>query len=281
MQEYFAAKQRLFDELLDNEKKFPTFAIIHSDDCWGRRIQVGGATTLWTHGEKDADFRYQILEEGFDYTKFILLCPFGEQEYILPMAGRHNVQNAVAAIATGVAAGVSLPLTAAALQNFTGVPGRLQIVPNRQGLYVFVDYAHSPDALENVLKTLNRTKMNSNLTGQIWTVFGCGGDRDKGKRPQMADIASKLSDKIIITSDNPRTEHPDAILDDIEKGIPQAEKSKCTRMVDRKSAIQHAIFNAKPGDVILIAGKGHEDYQIIGKEKIHFSDFEVAKEVLG
>jgi len=162
-----------------------------------------------------------------------------------------------------------------AFTNFTGVRGRLEKVPNNKDVHVFWDYAHTPDALENVLKTLGEIKNGK----KIITVFGCGGDRDKGKRPLMGEIACRMSDHCVITSDNPRTEDPLQILKDIEAGCGSHKNYEIE--ADRKKAIEKALNIAKNGDAVLIAGKGHEDYQIIGKTKHHFDDVEVAKNYLG
>ena len=168
-----------------------------------------------------------------------------------------------------------------ALENFSGVPGRLQFVPNAKSLNVFVDYAHSPDALANVLKALTQVRAEIQSPASIWTVFGCGGDRDKGKRPLMAQEAAKYSDQIMVTSDNPRTEDPLAIITDILEGFTQDEKkNKVMREVDRRKAIHKVLGLAKPHDVVLIAGKGHENYQIVGQERLPFSDVDVARETL-
>lgn len=281
MDRYFEAKQRLFTDLLWKTDKRPCFAIVNIADKYGRRLKVADPATLWTFGTKDADLRFEILKMDFALTHFKVHTPGGDGEIRLPMSGLHNVQNAVAALGAGLSAGLPLALCISALENFTGVPGRLQSVPNSRDLSVFVDYAHSPDALENVLVALNSVRENLKSSARIWTVFGCGGDRDKGKRPLMAQMALKYSDEVVVTSDNPRTEEPQAIIRDILIGISDADKARTTVLEDRKEAIGQTIQRAKLGDVILIAGKGHEDYQIIGKDKFPFSDIKVASEALG
>ncbi|MFS4458284.1 UDP-N-acetylmuramoyl-L-alanyl-D-glutamate--2,6-diaminopimelate ligase [Bdellovibrio sp. HCB2-146] len=280
MESYFAAKQRLFTDLMWKTEKTPSFAIINTADKWGRRLRVADPTVLWTYGAKDSDFAYEIQKMDFALTQFKVRTPFGDTEVSLPMSGVHNVMNSLAAMAAGLAAGMPLPLVVEALNKFTGVPGRLQSVPNSEELSVFVDYAHSPDALENVLTALNRVRENLKSSARIWTVFGCGGDRDKGKRPLMAQMALKFSDEVVVTSDNPRTEDANAIINDIMSGVSSAEKNRVQIFVDRKEAILSTIQKAKTGDVILIAGKGHEDYQIIGTQKFPFSDVKVAEEAL-
>ncbi|MGZ3773521.1 MAG: UDP-N-acetylmuramoyl-L-alanyl-D-glutamate--2,6-diaminopimelate ligase [Pseudobdellovibrionaceae bacterium] len=280
MDNYFASKQRLFTDLLWKSEKRPRFAIVNTADKYGRCLKVAGPATLWTYGAKDSDLRYEILKMDFVSTHFKVFTPAGEGEVLLPMSGIHNVLNALAALGAGLSAGLSLSICIAALEKFTGVPGRLQTVPNTKDLAVFVDYAHTPDALENVLAALNKVRENLGSTSRIWTLFGCGGDRDKGKRPLMAQIALKYSDQVVITSDNPRTENPQAIIDDILGGVIETAKAKTDVVIDRKEAILNTIKNADVGDVILIAGKGHEDYQIIGQQKFPFSDVEVAEEAL-
>ncbi|KHD89202.1 MAG: UDP-N-acetylmuramoylalanyl-D-glutamate--2,6-diaminopimelate ligase [Bdellovibrio sp. ArHS] len=281
MDQYFEAKQRLFTDLLWKTEKKPCYAIINTVDKYGRRLKVADPAVLWTYGAKDADIRYEILKMDFALTHFKVQTPLGEGEVRLPMSGTHNVLNALAALGAGLSAGIPLAICIEALEAFTGVPGRLQSVPNQQDLAVFVDYAHSPDALENVLTALTKVRENLNSSARIWTIFGCGGDRDKGKRPLMAQMALRFSDQVVITSDNPRTEDPQSIIDDILMGVTDsANKTKTSVYVDRKEAIHQTIKKAQPGDVVLIAGKGHEDYQIIGKEKFPFSDVKVAEEAL-
>ncbi|MBV2168206.1 MAG: UDP-N-acetylmuramoyl-L-alanyl-D-glutamate--2,6-diaminopimelate ligase [Bdellovibrio sp.] len=280
MDQYFEAKQRLFTDLLWKTEKRPCFAIINTADKYGRRLRVADPAILWTYGAKDSDIRFEILKMDFALTHFKVQTPMGDGEVHLPMSGTHNVMNALAALGAGLSAGLPLSLCISALNQFTGVPGRLQSVPGPHDLSVFVDYAHSPDALENVLSALRKVRENLGSSARIWTLFGCGGDRDKGKRPLMAQMALKYSDEVVITSDNPRTEDPEAIINDILAGVAANEKSKATVIVDRKEAILQTIRKAQPGDVILIAGKGHEDYQIIGKEKFPFSDVKIAEEAL-
>ncbi|MBX3039174.1 MAG: UDP-N-acetylmuramoyl-L-alanyl-D-glutamate--2,6-diaminopimelate ligase [Bdellovibrionaceae bacterium] len=278
MESYFAAKQRLFLDLLHGTLKPKPRAIVNIGDEWGRKLRISDRAALWTYGASDADFRHQIIASEFTGTVFHVECPFGALDIDFPMPGDHNVQNAVAALAVGLAAGLDLEQAASALSKFHGVPGRLQAVPNMTGLHVFVDYAHSPDALENVLLTLRNIREGMGSPARIWVIFGCGGDRDRGKRPEMGRIAESLADQVVVTSDNPRTEDPNAIIADILGGLQQ--KTKAHSIVDRSAAIHFAIENAIPGDVILIAGKGHEDYQVVGTEKRPFRDAEVADTAL-
>ncbi|WP_374075188.1 UDP-N-acetylmuramoyl-L-alanyl-D-glutamate--2,6-diaminopimelate ligase [Bdellovibrio bacteriovorus] len=280
MENYLEAKQKLFTDLLWKTEKHPCYAIINTADKFGRRLRVADPAVLWTYGAPDSDIRYEILRMDFALTHFKVQTPMGDGEVHLPMSGTHNVLNALAALGAGLSAGLPLSVCISALDKFTGVPGRLQSVPNAQDLSIFVDYAHSPDALENVLTAIRSVRENLKSSARIWTIFGCGGDRDKGKRPLMAQMALKYSDNVVITSDNPRTEDPNDIIKDILAGVAGADKAKTTVVVDRKEAIHQTIKKAQKGDVILIAGKGHEDYQIIGKDKFPFSDVKVAEEAL-
>lgn len=288
MKTYFQAKQRLFSDLIWKTKKHKPFAIINTDDTWGARLRVSSKAGLWSYGMgATADFRFEILDVGFSYTSIQLFSPFGVFKSVIPMCGTHNVYNVVAVIAALASRGIYPELSLHALRSFPGVPGRLQSVPNEKDRHVFVDYAHSPDALENVLKSLQRVRaeMQKNNSGnkrsaKIITIFGCGGDRDKGKRPLMAMMAEKYSDYVVVTSDNPRSEDPGAIISDILDGFSVEFRKKVIVEVDRAKGIQHGIDISEAGDVILIAGKGHEDYQIIGTEKRPFSDWSCAKELL-
>lgn len=282
MGDYFRAKQRLFTDLMWKSRKHPHFSIINIDDPWGARLRVASSAALWSYGQRqNADFRYKVTNIDFSRTDFELRTPAGEYKSYLPMCGAHNVANAVAVVAAVATAGIPPAMSLEALTKFEGVPGRLQQVPNAKALNVFVDYAHTPDALENVLKALKTVRAGAKSHSQIWTVFGCGGDRDKGKRPEMCKKALDGSDFVMVTSDNPRTEDPNAIIQDIVHGQDvRGSQSRIRIESDRRKAIDAVIRMAKPHDVILIAGKGHEDYQIIGKERLPYSDFDTAKELL-
>jgi len=282
MKDYFSSKQRLFSDLMWKSKKNPHFAIVNIDDHWGARLRVASSAALWSYGQRrNSDFRYKVTNVDFNRTDFELRTPAGEYKSYLPMCGAHNVANAVAVIAAAATAGIPPVMSLDALTRFAGVPGRLQAVSNSKSLNVFVDYAHTPDALENVLQALKAVRAGSKSHSQIWTIFGCGGDRDKGKRPEMASIALAGSDFVMVTSDNPRTEDPNQIIQDIVDGLDvRGPQSRVRIEADRRKAIETVIRMAKPHDVILIAGKGHEDYQIVGNERLAFSDFETAKELL-
>jgi UDP-N-acetylmuramoyl-L-alanyl-D-glutamate--2,6-diaminopimelate ligase len=192
-----------------------------------------------------------------------------------PLVGQYNLENLLAAVATVVHLGLDLQLVAASIPEFGGVPGRMERVQvtDNQDISVIVDYAHTPDSLENLLKAARPF-----IPGKMICVFGCGGDRDRTKRPKMGKIAAELADLAVVTSDNPRTEDPQKILQDIVAGIP--DTANPTIIGDRATAIQTAILQAQPGDGVLLAGKGHEDYQILGTEKIHFDDREQARAAL-
>lgn len=282
MENYFAAKERLFTELLGRHPA-TNVAVLNADDPWIRNVRVREGVTVWWYGlgeQAPADFTIRPLKQNLEGTLFHLGTPRGNTEIHLPCTGLHNVYNAAAAAAAGLAAGVSLVTVQKALAKFRGAPGRLERVANRRGLNIFVDYAHTDDALATVLKALADVRAEAGARGKIITVFGCGGDRDKGKRPLMARAAAKFSDALVITSDNPRGEDPLRIIEDIKTGIPRGWDRPVTVEPDRRAALALSLQMSAEGDVILIAGKGHEDYQIIGDKKHSFSDVKVMAELL-
>jgi UDP-N-acetylmuramoyl-L-alanyl-D-glutamate--2,6-diaminopimelate ligase len=210
-----------------------------------------------------------------DGVSGLLHTPQGTVAFTSPLVGQFNLANVLAAVGAALHLGVDLAAIAHALPQFTGVPGRVeqvQVSPE-QDISVIVDYAHTPDSLENLLKASRPF-----IQGRMICVFGCGGDRDRTKRPKMGAIAAELADWAIVTSDNPRTEDPEQILHDVVAGIPVGANS--TVMGDRAAAIRTAVLEAQSGDGVLIAGKGHEDYQILGTEKVHFDDREQARAAL-
>ncbi len=276
MENYFLAKQRLFTDLLWSTTKNPCWAVVNSDDVYGRRLKIADPASLWTYGQKHSDFQFRQEKLEYGRTEFLALTPIGEVVVEIKMSGLYNIYNALAALAVGASAGMSLGEMAVALKNFGGVPGRMQFVENSRNLAVLVDYAHTPDALESSLKTLQEIRRHKK-SGQIWCVFGCGGDRDAGKRPLMAKIAAADADHVVVTSDNPRTEDPLKIIQEINAGFINVSKEKIKIEPDRKKAIEMALTLAGKDDVVIIAGKGHEDYQIIGDQKIHFSDVETVQ----
>lgn len=279
MQSYFQAKQKLFTDLMWSSSKRPLFAIINTDDSYGRRFKVAETAIIWTYGQKDADFQFKILRTSLEGMTFELKTPVETKIFKTALVGIHNVYNLVACIAAALTCGVTLEQSAKAIETFKGIPGRLQKVDGESRKVVFVDYAHTPDALQNTLTAIQNIKLEAQSKGKIITVFGCGGDRDKSKRPKMAEIACHKSDFVFVTSDNPRNENPQVIIDEIKIGIASDYKSYAIEL-DRETAIKKAIAMATDEDVILIAGKGHEDYQIIGEEKKYFSDVVVAKKYL-
>ncbi len=281
MQDYFNSKERLFNELLWKSSKFDRFSIINGDDPYGRWIKSDPQAHVFYYGLHDADFIIRPHSYSFEGTEFSI--EFGERNFTIrsKMIGLHNAYNLTAAFAVGAALKLDLDQSVRALESYEGVKGRLERVANSRGLYVFVDYAHTDDALKNVLISLRDIRDQGAKSSKIITVFGCGGDRDRGKRPLMAKVAETFSDQVIVTSDNPRTESPSAIIQEITAGFSESYFRSSVRIeVDRAKAIALALGQAQLGDVVLIAGKGHEDYQILGKEKVHFSDAEVVRSII-
>ncbi|MEE3718312.1 UDP-N-acetylmuramoyl-L-alanyl-D-glutamate--2,6-diaminopimelate ligase [Tumidithrix elongata RA019] len=280
LEDYFATKALLFQaDYLKGR------AIINLDDTFGERL-VGmvQSSPVWTYSltNPQADFYTENLTYGANGVTGTLHTPLGAIALKSSLVGSFNVANIIAAIATAVHLGVSLEAIALQLPEFQSVPGRVERVQvsDRQDVTVVVDYAHTPDSLENLLKAMRPFTQR-----ELICMFGCGGDRDRTKRPLMGGIAARLADRVYVTSDNPRTEDPQRILADIMVGVHAAiaEKSDANAVTiegDRRKCIQMAIAQAQSGDTILLAGKGHEDYQILGKEKIHFDDREEAQAAL-
>lgn len=273
MEDYFSAKALLFSpEYLSGK------AIINYDDFYGQKlIQSLNNAQVWSYSvnNSQADLYMSNLEYQATGVKGILHTPKGEIEFNSPLVGQFNLANLLAAVGVILSFDLELEIIAKNLPNFNGVPGRMERVQinDNQDISVIVDYAHTPDSLENLLKAARPF-----ISGKMICVFGCGGDRDRTKRPIMGKIAAELADMAVVTSDNPRTENPEQILQDILTGIP--ENIKPIVEGDRTLAIEKAIEIANSGDGILIAGKGHEDYQILGTEKIHFDDREKARAAL-
>ena len=274
MVDYRNAKGLLFSQLGNTYfKKAPKYAIINKDDDASDFYIRSTAAHVITYGlSSAADFYAKNIKLKATESSFTLVTPFGEKEMVLHLAGQFNVYNALAAIATGFAAGISIEDSINSLQSAKGVRGRFETVSEGQDFSVIVDYAHTPDGLKNVLETIQ-----SITTGKIIVVVGCGGDRDKTKRPIMSEIACEYGDYAIFTSDNPRTEDPMSILKDMELG---AVGKGYTLIQDRKEAIREAINIAGEEDVVLIAGKGHETYQIIGHNVFDFDDREIARQII-
>ena len=270
LEDYFAAKALLF-----SQDYLKGRAIVNFDDPYGKRlIESLPPAQVWTYSVTDAsaDLWMSDLVYEPEGVKGILHTPKGEVAFRSPLVGQFNLANLLAAVGAVLHLGLELSAIAQDLPQFAGVPGRMeqvQVSP-AQDISVIVDYAHTPDSLENMLLAARPF-----ISGRMICVFGCGGDRDRTKRPLMGAIAARLSDWAIVTSDNPRTEDPARILQDIVVGMPT--EGNPTVLGDRAEAIRTAILNAQPGDGVLIAGKGHEDYQILGTEKVHFDDREQAR----
>jgi UDP-N-acetylmuramoyl-L-alanyl-D-glutamate--2,6-diaminopimelate ligase len=266
MEEYFLAKRRLFDDLA------PVARVVNADDPYGRRLAQELPGTVTYGMDAPADYRATDVAVALTGSSFLMRTPSGESRVECPLPGRFNVANVLAAVAGCAALGVPTDALVPALAALPRVPGRFEPVAAGQEFAVLVDYAHTPDSLENVLRAARDV-----ADGRLITVFGCGGDRDRDKRPQMGAIAGRLSDIAIATSDNPRSEDPEAILDEVLAGAP----ANVERVLDRAQAIAAAIERASRGDVVVIAGKGHERGQEFADgRKQPFDDVEVARRVL-
>jgi len=285
MEEYFKAKSLLFYSLGEDKNRDQAKAVINMDDPKGRVLKKITEVPVVSYGLGDNCLLKAVdIEASQEGLRFRLVTPSGDTPITSPLLGQINVYNILGAAATAFSLNVDLKIIARGIKSLTYVPGRLQPVKNRRRLSLFVDYAHSPDALDKVLQTLIRLRRTK---GSLITVFGCGGDRDRGKRPDMGKVAGKYSDLVIITSDNPRGEDPGEIADDIELGVKKSGLKRISMgvsikergyeiVLDRRKAIQGAINIAKKEDIVLIAGKGHENYQIIGSRERHFDDVEEA-----
>lgn len=282
MERYFQAKLKLFVELGQPAMHKPhKRAIVNIDDPWGARFREACTAPVWTYGLRHpADLCAEEVQLSAAGTSFILRSPAGSCAIQSRLVGEHNVYNLLAAIGVVLHEGLTLDQVRSAVGAVSHVPGRFERVEAGQNFTVVVDYAHTEDALIRLL-----TAAQALRTGRIITVFGCGGDRDRTKRPKMGRAAVQYSDVVVLTSDNPRTEDPAAILSEVEVGVKEALADRAHvqyRMIaDRRAAIEAAIQEANAGDMVLIAGKGHEDYQILGTTKHHFDDREVARETIG
>ena len=300
MDDYFAAKKKLFTDHLNNSSKSKKAAIINGGDPYGEELikqLANSGVDVWSYGrEGNWDVRPVNVQSDVNGLRGEMRVKDQNFNFSSALIGLANLENVLAAAGAGFALGLPPQAISSGIEQLASVPGRVEKVENNSGISILVDYAHTPDALEKVLgavRPLTRQK--------VVAVFGCGGDRDRGKRPLMGEIAARLSDITVLTSDNPRSEDPLKIIDEIETGVQKtglkklviaesgAEKSKiqnpkskiergyCVE-ADRREAIRTALRLARPGDLILIAGKGHEDYQILGPKRIHFDDREVARE---
>jgi UDP-N-acetylmuramyl-tripeptide synthetase len=268
MREYCNAKARLFAALEPG-----AVAVLNRDSAASQRMAevIGsGVRTLWYGMGADADLRAEILDITPDGTRLLMVMPNGSVELFLRLVGRHNVENALAAAGAALALGVSELTIASALEDARPVPGRLELVESpaarHSGIRVFVDYAHTPDALAQVCDCLRETG-----EGRLLVVFGCGGDRDPHKRAPMAGAVGSRADALFMTSDNPRSEDPEQILDQMERGLA-GTTAQCFRIADRAEAIRCAVAAAEPGDTVLIAGKGHETTQCFKGSTMPFDD---------
>lgn len=273
MESYLQSKLKLFERITGED----SFTVVNNDDPSAKAFSDASQVRCVLYGT-NGEVRAESFITDIDGTRFALATPWGAQEVFMHLVGRHNVWNALCAASIAGGLGISLNAVAAGLSALDRVPGRFEAVKAGQDFHVIVDYAHTDDGLRNVLEAARGM-----CTGRLITVFGCGGDRDKTKRPKMGAVAAALSDVIIVTSDNPRTEDPHRILLDIEVGLQREGKRKGEDyqvIENRKEAIYTAIGLAQTGDLVMIAGKGHEDYQIIGTTRVHFDDRETARAAL-
>jgi len=276
MDNYFDAKKRLFDGRLGEK---PGSCVVNIDDEWGVKLvdelRGNGQRVVTTSQKADADLTAENIDVSLiKGTSFLLRTPKGDVNITSPLVGRPHVYNMLSAAGAALELGYDLDSIKKGLGKCVGAPGRFERVPNDSDFAVVVDYAHTDDALLNTLKTARDL-----TTGRIITVFGCGGDRDKTKRQPMGRVAGQSSDFVIITSDNPRTEDPLKIIQEIEIGVKETG-TEYLAISDRRQGIFEAVAKARSGDVVIIAGKGHETYQLIDNEKFHFDDREVAAEAL-
>ena len=275
MESYFDSKAKLFARLGSQEKKRKPVAIVNIDDRYGEQLlkKIDQRVAVVTYGRSvRADFRASNYRVEFSGTSYQLDAHGKSYLVRVPLIGGFNVANSVAALAAANALGISLRDAVLSLGKSPQVPGRLELVPAKRQFQVFVDYAHTPDALRNVLNTLRELEPH-----RLIVVFGCGGNRDREKRPLMGEIVDRHADYAIVTSDNPRKEDPDAIIVEIEKGF---RSSRYEKMVDRTQAIDRAITLAQPRDIVLIAGKGHENYQEFADHTVPFDDIQVARRAI-
>jgi UDP-N-acetylmuramyl-tripeptide synthetase len=291
MQSYWSSKKRLFTEYLTGgPKKDSASAVINCNDARGRELADSlPMPVVKTGSARDCEIKSENIQSNLNGTNGKVAGPGGSFSFKTPLVGAHNVENILSAVGVATALGIASDRIKAGIEALSAIPGRLESIENSTGRFVYVDYAHTPDALENVALALREI-----APARIICVFGCGGDRDKEKRPLMGEIVARLCDLAIVTSDNPRTENPTAIIDQILPGVRQINDFEYPTMdlmtefktkgyavePDRGRAIELAILTSRPGDAVLIAGKGHETYQILGTSVIAFDDREEARKVL-
>lgn len=278
MEAYYQAKKSLFSNVLRNSVKKRKIAVIGIDSSYGSRLveelKLEKSLELWTWGESEsARLRLCSWETELEGSKFEVEFEGEKQDFQTKLLGKHNIENCLVALSLGLSLGLSLQELQSLVPHFEAVPGRLEPVSAESQALVLVDYAHTPDALENVLTCLRPMAKN-----RLIVIFGCGGDRDREKRPKMAEVAELYADELVVTSDNPRTEDPQKIINEILQGLQRVKKVHVEP--DRKKAIKLGIKDLKAGDIVLIAGKGHETYQILGDQRISFDDREVARQAL-
>jgi len=273
MDGYFAAKRTLFEKLLRPDGH----AILNLDDDRAAELRRVSRGRVWTYSLEDpkADLFAEDLRLGLDRTRLRARTPAGVLELESALVGRFNVQNLLAALGAGLALGLPPDAVQRGIATLQGVPGRMEKVALGQDFTVLVDYAHTDDALKNLLETVRGLGPR-----RVITVFGCGGDRDRSKRPLMGAVAARLSDVVILTSDNPRSEPPEAILDEIRRGIPASRAQDTLVIPDRRDAIARALEMGREGVCVVIAGKGHESYQVLRERSVPFDDRQVARDVL-
>jgi UDP-N-acetylmuramoyl-L-alanyl-D-glutamate--2,6-diaminopimelate ligase len=283
MDDYFRAKAILFERLLGEGGKRGATAVINADDPYGKNLMGRAGVAIATFGTNgDVDIKGTDIRSDITGIRMKVETPKGSFEVESKLRGRFNAQNILAAIAGTVSADIDLYSVKEGVESLACVPGRFEAVENGKGVLALVDYSHTPDALAKALEHASELKGG----GRLIAVFGCGGDRDRQKRPLMGAAAARISDVAIVTSDNPRTEEPGSIIEQILPGVREhmgelSEGSGYEVIADRRNAIARAVGMAVTGDVIVVAGKGHEDYQILGTKKIHFDDREELKKAFG
>jgi len=270
MEEYFAAKQLLF---VPRAAAPPAWAVINHDDAYGRQIGLARHTLRYGF-EEGADLRGSSLEMSFEGLRFTVQHGADRVELSSPLVGKFNAYNILAACGAALSYGLDWKTISAAIANCPGVPGRFESIQQGQPFLIVVDYAHTDDALRNVISAARELHPE-----RVITLFGCGGDRDRSKRPLMAQAASQASDFVVLTSDNPRSEDPIAIMNDALVGLRRFDTPHIVEP-DRATAIRAALQEAGAGDIVILAGKGHETYQVLKDRVIHFDDREVARGVL-
>jgi UDP-N-acetylmuramoyl-L-alanyl-D-glutamate--2,6-diaminopimelate ligase len=274
MQSYWSSKKRLFIEYLaDGPKKNGAVAVINCDDAKGQELaNILSIRVIKTGSAPDCVIKAETSQYGLMGTHGRASTPQGGFDFKTPLVGLHNVANILSSTGAAAALGIAPAIIKAGIEALAAIPGRLESIENSSGRFVYVDYAHTPDALKNAVSALKQI-----APARIICVFGCGGDRDREKRPLMGEIVARLCDLSIVTSDNPRTEDPESIIDDIVAGMADTE---LVRVADRREAIARALELAEPADMVLLAGKGHETYQVVGRERRPFDEREVVQKLL-